>query len=156
LVCEKNSLINHCLWLFHRKRFLKENLFSSWKVYLIKFFFLTKHIKSKTLLTCNLNKSSLTSVLLTNDITYGIIVMGSGQIVFDLGQGGSAIFGSGSEIPNISPFYPSGQKKSLRVGSKSTRVKGKSASYLLWVQRILGAGRVRAHLYRTMRVKVKF
>jgi len=39
-------------------------------------------------------------------------------------------------------FSPSDQKKSLRVGSKSTWVKGGSASYLLWVKSKLGLGRV--------------
>jgi len=44
-------------------------------------------------------------------------------------------------------FFLSGQKKSLRVGSESTRVEGRSASYLLHVKGKLGSGRVRAHLY---------
>jgi len=37
-------------------------------------------------------------------------------------------------------FFPSGQKKSLRVWSKSTWLKGKSATYLLWVKSKLGSG----------------
>jgi len=37
-------------------------------------------------------------------------------------------------------FFPWGQKKSHRVGSKSTRVKGGVASYLLWVKSKLGSG----------------
>jgi len=37
-------------------------------------------------------------------------------------------------------FFPSGQKKLLRVGSKSTRVKAGSASYLLRVKSMLGSG----------------
>jgi len=37
-------------------------------------------------------------------------------------------------------FFPTGQKKSLQVGSKSTRVKGRSASYLLRVKSKLGVG----------------
>jgi len=43
---------------------------------------------------------------------------------------------------NFSIFFPSGQKKLLRVGSESTRVKAGSASYLLWVKSKLGSGRV--------------
>jgi len=43
---------------------------------------------------------------------------------------------------NFSIFYPSGQKKSLQVGSESTRVKAGSASYLLRVKSKLGSGRV--------------
>jgi len=41
---------------------------------------------------------------------------------------------------NFSIFFPSDQKKSLRVGSESTRVKAGSASYLLWVKSKLGSG----------------
>jgi len=37
-------------------------------------------------------------------------------------------------------FFPSGQKKSLWVGSESTRVKGGLASYLLRVKTKLGSG----------------
>jgi len=63
-------------------------------------------------------------------------------------ESGSKIFwpGSGQQfmawvwIWKISPknvkffiFFPSGKKKSLRIGSKSTRVKGRLASYLLRV-----------------------
>jgi len=47
---------------------------------------------------------------------------------------------------NFSNFYPLGKKKSLRVGSESTRVEGGSASYLLRVKSKLGSCRVRAHL----------
>jgi len=47
-------------------------------------------------------------------------------------------------IWKISPkninFFPFGSKKSLRVGSKSTWVKGGSASYLLRVKSKLGSG----------------
>jgi len=43
-------------------------------------------------------------------------------------------------------FFTSAQKKSLWIRSKSTRVKGGSASYLLWVKSKLKAGWVRAHL----------
>jgi len=50
----------------------------------------------------------------------------------------------------IFQFFPLGQKKSLRVGSKSTRVKGRSASWFLRVKSKLGSGWVRAHLYLEM------
>jgi len=43
-------------------------------------------------------------------------------------------------------FFPLGQKKSLWAGSKSTWVKGGSASYLLRVKSKLRSGWVRAHL----------
>jgi len=46
------------------------------------------------------------------------------------------------KMSNFSIFYPSGQKKLLRVGSESTRVKAGSASYLLRVKSKLGSGRV--------------
>jgi len=53
-------------------------------------------------------------------------------------------------IWKISPqnvkFFPTDQKKSPRVRSKSTCAKGGSASYLLRVKSMLGLGRVRAHL----------
>jgi len=45
-------------------------------------------------------------------------------------------------MSNFSIFYPLGQKKSLQVGSESTRVKAGSASYLLRVKSKLGSGRV--------------
>jgi len=41
---------------------------------------------------------------------------------------------------NFSIFFPSDQKKSPRVGSKCTWVKGGSASYLLWAKSKLGSG----------------
>jgi len=41
---------------------------------------------------------------------------------------------------NFSIFFPPGQKKSLRVGSKSTRVEGGLASYLLRAISKLGSG----------------
>jgi len=47
----------------------------------------------------------------------------------------------------FSIFFPSDQKKLLRVGSESTQVEARSASYLLRVRSKLGLGRVRAHLY---------
>jgi len=50
-------------------------------------------------------------------------------------------------MSNFSIFCPSGQKKSLQVGSESTQVGGGSASYLLRVKSKLGSGLVRAHLY---------
>jgi len=42
---------------------------------------------------------------------------------------------------NFSIFFSLGQKKSLRVGSESIRVKGGSASYLLRVKSKLGSSR---------------
>jgi len=44
------------------------------------------------------------------------------------------------KISNFSIFFPSGQKKLLRVGSESTRVKAWLASYLLRVKSKLGSG----------------
>jgi len=44
------------------------------------------------------------------------------------------------KMSNFSILFPSGQKKSLRVGSESIRVKGGSASYLLRVKSKLGLG----------------
>jgi len=44
------------------------------------------------------------------------------------------------KMSNFSIFSPSDQKKSLRVGSESTRVKGGSSSYLLRVKSKLGSG----------------
>jgi len=85
-----------------------------------------------------------------------VVVMGPGRVNFLwLGSGrvGSAIYGFGLKfgkfrlkMSNFSIFLPSGQKKSLRVGSESTRVKAGSASYLLRVKSKLGSGRVKAHL----------
>jgi len=43
-------------------------------------------------------------------------------------------------------FFPSGQKKLLRVGSESTWARAGSASYLLRVKSKFGLGWVRAHL----------
>jgi len=43
-------------------------------------------------------------------------------------------------MSNFSILYPSGQKKLLRVGSESTRVKAGSASYLLRAKSKLGSG----------------
>jgi len=43
--------------------------------------------------------------------------------------------------PKCSNFLPSDQKKWLRLGSKRTRVRGGSISYLLQVKRRLGSGR---------------
>jgi len=43
-------------------------------------------------------------------------------------------------MSNFSIFFPLGQKNYIRVGSKSTRVKGGSASYLLWIKSVLGSG----------------
>jgi len=81
-----------------------------------------------------------------------VVVMGPGQFF---------VAWAGSGLPSmvwvwvwkISPknvkffiFFPSGSKKISLAGSKSTRVKGGSASYLLRVKINLGLGRVRAHL----------
>jgi len=44
------------------------------------------------------------------------------------------------KMSNFSIFCPSGQKKSLAVGSESTRVRGGSASYLLRVKSKLRSG----------------
>jgi len=41
---------------------------------------------------------------------------------------------------SICQFFPSGQKKLLRVGSESNRVKAGLASYLLLVKSKLGSG----------------
>jgi len=43
-------------------------------------------------------------------------------------------------MSNFSTFFPSDQKKSLRVGSENTRVEGGLASYLLRVLSKLGSG----------------
>jgi len=44
------------------------------------------------------------------------------------------------KMSNFSIFLPFGSKKSLQVGSESTRVGGGSASYLLWVKSKLRSG----------------
>jgi len=44
------------------------------------------------------------------------------------------------KMSNFSIFFPKDQKKSLRVGSESTWVEGRSASYLLQVNSKLGSG----------------
>jgi len=83
---------------------------------------------------------------------------GSGLNFFDPGRVGSIFSNSGwvgwvshqcfglgfgkfplkNSISSI--FFPLGQKKSLQVGSKSTLVKGMSASYLPQVKSMLGSG----------------
>jgi len=50
------------------------------------------------------------------------------------------------KIPNFSVLFPLDQKKSHRVGLRSTWVKAGSASYLLRVKSMLSLGWVRAHL----------
>jgi len=75
---------------------------------------------------------------------------GSGSNIFDPGRVGSGRvshlwFGfEFGKFPlkksNFSSFCPSGQKKSLRVGSESTRVGGRPASYLLRVKSKHGSG----------------
>jgi len=63
------------------------------------------------------------------------------------GQVGSAIYGLGLNLENFLyknikffNFFLFGLKKSPRVGSKHTQVKGGSASYLLRVKSMLGSG----------------
>jgi len=78
---------------------------------------------------------------------------GSGSKIIDpgrvnflwLGSGWVSHFWFGVEfvkfplkMSNFSIFFPSGQKKSLRVRSKSTQVKCELASYLLQVKSKLG------------------
>jgi len=66
----------------------------------------------------------------------GSIFCGSGQV-------SHLWFGFGKfplKMSIFSIFFPSDQKKSLQVGSKSTWVKGGSASYLLQVKSKLGSG----------------
>jgi len=77
-------------------------------------------------------------------------VMGLGQKILTqvgsifLARVGSAIYGLGLNLENfqlkcqILNFFPFGSKKSLHIGSKSTLVKGGSASYLLGVKSKLG------------------
>jgi len=77
---------------------------------------------------------------------------GSGSNFYGLGRASHLRSGFEFEkfalkMSNFSIFCPSGQKKSLRVVSESTRVGGKSASYLLRVKCKLGSGWVRAHLW---------
>jgi len=70
---------------------------------------------------------------------------GSGPKIFDPGRVSHLGFGFEFgkfplKMSNLSMFSPSGQKKSLRVGSESTWIEGGSASYLLQVKRKLGSG----------------
>jgi len=81
---------------------------------------------------------------------------GSGSKFFELGQVGSIIAGRvrlgqpfmvwvwiwkiSSKNVKFFNFFPFGLKKFLRVGSKSTGVKGGTASYLLRVKSKLGSG----------------
>jgi len=82
---------------------------------------------------------------------------GSGSKFFDPGWVRSIFCGSGRvshlrfvfefgkfplKTSIFSIFFTSDQKKSFRIGSKSTRVKGGSASYLLQVKSKLGSGPV--------------
>jgi len=74
--------------------------------------------------------------------------VGSGQF-FVARVGSGQPFMVWARIWKISPknvkffnFFPSGKKKSLRVGSESTRVRAGSASYLLRVKSKLGLGQV--------------
>jgi len=79
-------------------------------------------------------------------------VMGPGQIFVaraGSGQVSHLRFGFGKfplKMSNFLLLFPSGQKKSLWVRSKSSRVKGSSNSYLLRVKRKLRSGQVKAHL----------
>jgi len=76
------------------------------------------------------------------------ILPGSGRINFlRLGSGWVSHLWFGFEFGKFplkkfkfSIFCPSGQKKSFRVGSESTQVRGGSASYLLRVKSKLGSG----------------
>jgi len=78
------------------------------------------------------------------------LVMGPGQnfLWLESGRVVSAIYGLGLNVEKrqFLNFFPSGQKKSLRVGSESIQVEGGSASYLLRVKSKLGSDQVRAHL----------
>jgi len=70
---------------------------------------------------------------------------GSGSKIFDTGRVSHLWFGVNFgkyplKMSNFSIFFPSGLKKSLWVGSESTRVKGGSASYSLRVRSKLGSG----------------
>jgi len=70
---------------------------------------------------------------------------GSRSKIFDPGRVSNPWFEFGFgkfplKMSNFSIFFPLGQIKSLGVGSKSTRVKGRSASYLLLVKIKLGSG----------------
>jgi len=78
--------------------------------------------------------------------TYFLLVMGPGQ-KFLTRVGSGQPFMVWVCIWKISPkkvkffnFFPSGQKKSLWVGSESTRVKGGLASYILRIKSKLGSG----------------
>jgi len=78
-------------------------------------------------------------------IKWEVISVGSGSNNFDPGQVSHLWFGFGFgkfplKISNFSIFFPSGQKKSLWVGPKSTQVKDGSTSYLLQVKSMLGSG----------------
>jgi len=101
-----------------------------------------------------------------NNLIASSLVMGPGQFFVarvGLGQVSHLWFGfEFGKFPlkesNFSIFFSSGQKNYLRVGSESTRVKGKSASYLLRVKSKLGLGWVRAHCnsfsnYKTDKMK---
>jgi len=70
---------------------------------------------------------------------------GFGSKIFDPGWVSHLWFGlEFGKLPlktsNFSIFFPSGQKKLLRVGLESTRVRAGSASYLLRVKSKLGSG----------------
>jgi len=93
---------------------------------------------------------------------------GSGSKFFDQGWVGSIFCGSGwvshlwlgfefgkfpLKMSNFSIFCPSGQKKSLRAGSKSSQVKGRSAPYLLRVKVKLGSGQGPSLLLTMMQMK---
>jgi len=67
--------------------------------------------------------------------------MGLGQKILTrvgsifVAQVGLAVYGLGLKINSPTIFFSSGQKKSLCVWSKSTRVEGGSVSYLLGGQK---------------------
>jgi len=107
------------------------------------------------------------SVGVSSDVWYPIFTKpyssdGSGSKFFDPGQVGWIFCGSGRfshfwfgfefgkfplKTSNFPIFSLWVKQKSLWVGSKSTQVKGGSASYLLRVKSKLRLGWVRAHLY---------
>jgi len=84
----------------------------------------------------------------TSDGSGSILVaqVGSGQVShlwfhwFGFGFGKFPL-----KMSNFSIFFPSGQKKSLQVRSKSTRVKGR-LPLIYCVKSKLGSGQVRAHI----------
>jgi len=88
-----------------------------------------------------IRKSTLFKIMLLKNLTK--ISEGSGSNFFDPGQPFLVwvwIWKFSPKNPKFSIFCPSGQEKCYWVGSKSTGVKGGSASYLLQVKSMLGSG----------------